>query len=244
MIMINMKYLELICRSKTELPSKVIERYLPLVMERLDGSFITMFPELAIAMPLTYGAVIQNYRPPVIGTETTIQGKAIATMILEGEKTNLVSNPHLNLQYEFQSLDEQVYWLPKRLRAWYAATDGLQRLPNADPVTPPLSCYDLPVPVSGRETAASYCSMHGYKKIAAKPLHQALGCKQATAWLMLKEGTQAIFANEEYTGGSLYHVFGDDFKNFYELPDPENTIDAYCAHVIAGGEPEQFDFRA
>ena len=242
--MINMEYQELMCHSANELPSLILEDYLQDVLMRLDGGYESMFSELDSAMPLTSGAIARNYKPAVIVTRTTIRGKGIATLVLEGESTNLVSNLHLKLRYEFQSLDEQVYWLPKRLRAWYAATDGLQRLPNEDPVTPPLSCYDLPVPVSGRETAASYCTLHGYKKIAAKPLHQALDCKQATAWLMLKEGKQAIFANEAHAGGNLYHVYGDDFKNFYELPDPENTIDAYCAHVIAGGEPEKFDFRA
>jgi hypothetical protein len=238
--MIDMTYLELICRSESELPAIVRADYLLDVLNRLDGSHKSMFPELASEMPLTFSAIANNYRSPVIGTRTTIRGEGIATLILEGELNNVAANIHLRLHREFS---EEIHWLPQRLRAWYAATDGLQVISNTEPPTPSTSGYGLPVAYAGRETAASYCSIHGYKKIAAKPLHTALDCKQAYAWIMLKDGKQAVFTDKEHTGGSLYHVFGDDFKDFYELPDPEHTIDAYCAHVIAGGEPEQFDFR-
>jgi hypothetical protein len=239
--MIDMTYLELICHSMDELPHAVREEYSQDVLARLDGSHKSMFPELDLLMPFTFGAIANIYRAPVIGTRTTTRGEAIATLIMEGEKTNIVANIHLRTHKEFT---KEIYWLPRRLRAWYVATDGLQLVPNIEPPTPRTSGYGLPVPYAGRETAASYCSMHGYKKIAAKPMHQALECSQAYAWIMLKEGKQAVFTDKEHTGGNLYHVFGDDFKNFYELPNPENTIDSYCAHVIAGGEPEHFDFRA
>ena len=83
------------------------------------------------------------------------------------------------------------------------------------------------------------------KKAKLKAFEKQLGVTQERklrCW-MLTDAHDSLWIDEQHCDKKVHHVHADAFADAYVLPNPGTTLDQYLAHVVAGGQPKDFDFR-
>src|SRR5688572_6060533 len=119
------KFYGIFAEDPGQLPPQAAEQLWPGILERW-GSLDSLFPELRTQMPRTFNALSDRYPTPVIVVlEHPIHGMT-PFIWLDGHDDGLIASQNGLAIDDLNPLDETAFWLPPKLRAWYATTDGLQ----------------------------------------------------------------------------------------------------------------------
>jgi hypothetical protein len=231
--------------TRADLPTKALPHIPTKLKERLGGSTSQMFPEFATCFPLTVTAMERCWSKPNLAV--TESRDWLAWVFLEREDRNLFFGGRVL----WPRYDEHPEWiedgfghLPKR---WF----GLYHSMSSFVITQessysPIGWRNTPLPngmgidTFSTETHTKKTKLKAFAKQIGAANELSLSC------YLLTDAHDSLWVVDKPGGPhtrKVHHVKADRFEEAYVLPDPENTLDEYMAHVVAGGEPKDFDFR-
>lgn len=227
--------------SMDEVPAKALAAVRPQVADALGGSVSDMFPEFARCFPLTVASMEVHWTKPRLALMD--RRSWLAFVFLEQDGLNLFFNsPHPI------SADQSDYgaailgMLPLEWIGLYRSMKSFTI--TSESVYSPLGWRNTPLP-SGMDIG-QFSTETSTKKAKLKAFEKQLGVSQERklrCW-MFTDGYDSLWIDEQHCDKKVYHVHADAFVEAYVLPDPGATLDQYLAHVVAGGLPKDFDFRA
>lgn len=227
-----------VATSMVEVPGKALSSIKPQVAAALGGSVSEMFPEFARCFPLTVASMETHWSKPKLALMD--RRSWLAFVFLEQEMLNLFfDDPHpiyANEPYFDVSM------MPLRWVGLYRSMSSFCITDQS--VHSPLGWRNTPLPRS--IDIDQFSTETNTKKAKLKAFEKQLGVSQERklrCW-MFTDGHDSLWIDEQHCDKKVYHVHADAFAEAYVLPDPGVTLDQYLAHVVAGGLPKDFDFRA
>lgn len=88
-----------------------------------------------------------------------------------------------------------------------------------------------------KQTDSTKAAVRAFEKRLEVTMPGALRC-----WL-LTDAQDSLWIDQQHNDRKVYHVRAGAFSEARVLPDPDKSLDEYLALVVAGGRPEEFDFR-
>lgn len=226
-----------------DLPLKAVPHIPVMLKERLGKTTSQMFPEFAKCFPLTVTAMEKCWPKPKLAVS---DGRDWLTWVfLENQSLNLFFNGPVLLP----TYDEHPEWLenhfghlPQRWLGLYHSMSSFVITPES--IYSPLGWRNTPLPNGMRidtfstETNTKKSKLKAFAKQIGAASEMSLRC-----YLLTDAHDSLWVVDDPRRDKKIYHVKADRFEEAYVLPDPESLLDEYLAHVVAGGEPKDFDFR-
>ena len=231
-----------VCRTAEEIPDGARLVLRPEVVNALGGTLSEIFPDFARAFPLTATSLERHWPKPVIVCRSDIN-IWIARVVLDREDSNLFFDlVRASQDIAGEDFDDNRALLPIRwieLYRWFHSFCIIK-----SPVFS-LRWQNTPFTWASRWNLEDYVKEHlKLKSSAVRDVEKKLGIRHEwfKCWLHTNAG-DALFIDELTRDKKVYHVRHDDLSDIVVLHDPEETLDRYLAHVVAGGAPKDFNFR-
>jgi hypothetical protein len=181
-----------------------------------------------------------HWSKPVLAAKAGVR-RWVVDLVLERPDQNLF----FELGYEGNpsdgpDFDDEHKMLPVRWRELYRKINSFQILPHS---VPSIHWHNTPFSYSSRLDLDDYCDFLGVSAARGNLLARTLHSKHLRVWLVT-DGRDALILDEQRCDGRVYHVRGDDFEDLHAVSNPGEKLDAYLAHVVSGGLPQDFEFRA
>lgn len=229
-----------ICRSAADVPPAALPFVRSEFVQALGEDVPAFLPALATAFPRAVAAMKAHWSKPVLVANQGVQ-RWVVDLALEQSDKNLFFDLGFEGSWsDGPEFDEAHQMLPARWRELYRKIDSFQIVDHS---IPSIYWVNTPFGYSARFDLDDYCDFIGVKAAKGKALSRALDSDRLRAWLVT-ENRNALFIDEQRNDGRVYHVHGAEFDDYYVLSDPGETLDAYLTHVISGGLPGDFAFRA
>lgn len=227
-----------VCNSQSEIPKEALEHLDEQIIDRVGGSFSTMFPQFSQVFTKTSQVIENNWTDPKLVLKKGIR-EWLSFIVVQTDSSNLF----FSLQPEFmdkegQLFDEDYIMLPESWRELY-------RWFNSFCVTDKSYClmdwWNTPFRYEARLSLDQYEEGSNVSKAQTEKFSEAVGCKREMlrCWL-LTENEDALFINEEKCDGKVFHVKGNHLDVITEISDPKNKLDEYLAHYLSGMNPDSF----
>jgi hypothetical protein len=231
-----------VCRTSSEIPSGALTRMRPEIVNALGGTVSKMFPGFVRAFPVTADAMQKYWPNPIIVCERPTD-RWLFKIVLAREDLNLFFDAVTdNNDIDGEDFDREVEILPTRwieLYRWFFSFCITERAYFS------MDWINTPFTWASRQRLENYVKDHlELKSSAVRDVEKRLGIRHEyfKCWLYTDAG-DALFIDEFKRDKKVYHVRNNDLTDIVVLPDPEETLDRYLAHVVAGGAPRDFDFR-
>ncbi len=213
----------------------------PQIAEKLGGSVSDLFPDFARNFPLTVASMEKHWSKPTLAVKD-MGGDWLANLFLEQRSHNLF----MNKPYPIYASDPDfevvvVRMLPLQWVGLYRSMESFNI--TSESSHSPLGWRNTPMPRS--MDIDRFSTETNIKKAKLKAFEKQLGVTQERklrCW-MLTDAHDSLWIDEQHCDKKVHHVHADAFADAYVLPDPGALLDQYLAHVVAGGQPQDFNFR-
>ena len=237
---------QFIASSITDVPTQALTPYgkfgvvaVPLqVAGRFGDPVSGLFPEFARCFPLTVANMEACWSKPKLAVRDMGSGW-LATLFLEQKEINLFFNSPYPIYVNEPYFD--VSMMPPQWVGLYRSMESFTI--TSESSHSPLGWRNTPMPRS--MDIDRFSTETNIKKAKLKAFEKQLGVTQERklrCW-MLTDAHDSLWIDEQHCDKKVHHVHADAFADAYVLPDPGTTLDQYLAHVVAGGQPKDFDFR-
>ena len=200
-----------------------------------------MFPAFSGAFPLTIKAIEDYwpYPPKFVATES--EDFWVFQIVIEREDLNLFFNkpPMADWEVDGDNFDKGRAMLPLRWKELYRWFDSFCII---DSWMGGHVIRNTPFDYSSRKSFESIVDRYPIKKADFKAFENAIGSARMRCWMDTESG-DSLWLDETNRDHKVYHTKHGNLKDFYILPDPENMMDEYLAHYVAGGKPADFNWR-
>lgn len=234
-------FTEHIYKASSEIPQDALPFIRPELVANLSQAVGVMFPSFAAAFPLTIKAITDYWpdKPKFVVTKSIDWW--VYQVVIERTDLNLFFNspPMADWEVDGDEFDEERAMLPKRwveLYRWFDSFCIIENTMGGHVIQNTPFCY------SSRKDLKQYRQGHGLKFADIREFEKTIDSKDLRCWMVTDAG-DSLWLDEERCDHKVYHVKSGNFKDFYVLSNSENTLDEYLAHYVAGGKPEDFDFR-
>ncbi len=228
--------------SGTNVPEKALTWLRLELVNRLGSSVTQMFPEFAKAFPLTAQAMAVQWPAPKLYGRN-FEDKIIARLGMIRNDANLFFDctPSFS-DVSGSSFDRNRRMLPKKwveLYRWFHSFHI---------VTAPqwlLGWKNTPTSWSNRQDIAGICELTNQPKKAGKSWAASHKISERSFFArMWTDGGDVLWLDEERCDHKVYHMRNNSFKDIVVLDNADEKLDMYLAHIVSGGSPIGFDFRA
>lgn len=237
------KFKGTLCKLAPEIPPEAAPIIWPEFIEKLGSPPSVLFPEFAMAFPLTIKAIEAHWpTQTMILSTTSLSDLAVFYYIaLERVDLNLyfIDPRRIDLLFTEELFNERRAMMPTRWRELYRWFDSF-------------TITDWPIGITvSKNTPFDHSSRLGFdgikdrypiKKADFKVFESAIGSNRMRCWLDTDAG-DSLWLDETNCDHKVYHTKNGNLKDYFILPDPENILDEYLAHYVAGGKPADFNFR-
>lgn len=228
------------CRQARDIPERCLKAVKPEIARRLGRPIDEMLPAFAENFPLTAQAMRTHWPLPVLAFYEyafTPHG----SLVLEGADRNLFFDlGNVALPTEGADFESYVAMLPppwKELYRWFWS------FTITVDVTPSLYWRNTPVSYASRLRLRDWARLFKGGTAKAKRFERRVRSLELRGWLAT-DADDTLWLDERRCDHLVYHVRGGAFDDAVVLADPSRKLDQYLAHVVSGGRPADFDFRA
>ncbi len=231
-----------VCARAVDVPEKALAWVQPKLVDLLGLPVSQMFPEFTAKFPHTANAMEQHWPTPKL-YGSNFMDDIQATIGMVRSDANLFFKCTLAVQDVTGSyFDSDVRMLPPQwveLYRWFYSfhiTTSARWLLGWD---------NTPTSYSNRKAVPAFCQFRNLagkvgKNWAAKNNFDE---KKFKAWMWTDAG-DALWLDEARCDHQVYHMRNNSFDDIVLLQNAEAVLDNYLAHIVAGGNPKDFDFRA
>lgn len=231
-------------RDASDIPEKVWDTYPRYWSKNLGEPMGVLFPLFGNAFPKTTLAMERCWSRPVLRSTIRSWEKRCLCDVhcSQGNKT-LFMNPSTRKEEILlgEIFDEGTEMLPPRWKELYRWFDSFYIAEGQE-----FQSYwiNTPFAFAKRVDANEYVQKSGTDKFSAKALETFTGSPpaQIMCWLYTDAG-DALFLDESRKDHKVYHINKGDHNDIAVLNQPEDVLDDYLAHYVAGGAPKDFSFR-
>jgi hypothetical protein len=207
---------------------------------RLGMPVEQLLPEFAAAFPLCTTAMISTWLQPILILKHVVD-TWIGNIALEGVSSNIFFKLRPTFhRVEGMEFDQYKAMLPTRWKELYRWFDSFG-ITKDSVITG--GWLNTPFDHASRLDLEEYRLRFGGKKAEIRDFAERIDSDKLRCWMVTDAG-DALWLDEQRCDHKVYHVKNGQYDDCAILPDPENTLDAYLAHVVSGGAPNAFDFRA
>ncbi|MCF2860523.1 hypothetical protein L1286_23970 [Pseudoalteromonas sp. SMS1] len=227
-----------VCNSQSEIPMEALDHLDKQIIDRVGGSFSTMFPQFAQVFRKTSQVIEKDWEAPKLVLKKGTR-EWLSFVVVQTDSSNLF----FSLQPDFMDkegelFDEDYIMLPESWREIY-------RWFNSFCLTDKSYClmdwWNTPFRYEARLSLNEYEKGSKVSRAQTDKFAETIGCKREMlrCWL-LTENEDALFINEEACDGKVFHVKGKQLNIITEIIDPKDKLDEYFAHYLSGMNPESF----
>jgi hypothetical protein len=233
-----------ICASYEDIPEQRRALLRANVANNLGQSVATMFPDFAVAFPRTVQAMAQHWPVPLVIMKTVVTDW-IVWLVLERPDKNVffdINGFASKHRLDDAFYDEYLRVLPPGWAENYRQFESFSI--TSKPYFGPPTNGSL-FGYSGRLDTADFQEA-GHA--TAGELNSFVRSLNVDAnWFRcwyLNSARDSLWIDQQRRDQRVYHVNRGDFADVAVLERPAIALDMAQAHVLAGGTPEAFDFRA
>lgn len=229
-----------VCRNPGEIPAAVLPLVRAEISEQVGSPLRVMFPALSAALPKMAAEFDKHWSAPALACRY-VYGEWLLSLVSERPEANVFFPLHLReMPIDGPMFEEDHAMLPLRWRELY-------RFFNSFCITSefhqPLSWRNTPLSFSARSQLEDFGEESGASRAEQRQFKKAIGSDRLFCWLWSDAG-DALFLDEARNDRKVYHARENRLRDTALLNDPESVLDSYLAHLLAGGTPMEFDFRA
>lgn len=228
-----------VCQSIAEVPKAALARIRPEILRHLGEQVSKIYPAFAHAFPLCTTAMEKHWGKPKLVCQE-IRQSWISSLVLEGSQKNIFFNPvPIFVAIDGPEFDGYKAMLPTAWKELYRFFDSFGII--AGSVTAG-DWINTPFNHASRLELEEYRVRIGCKKAVIREFEKKIDSVKFRCWMVTDAG-DSLWLDEQRCDYKAYHIRADAFTDAYVLPNPEALLDKYLAHVVAGGLPNNFDFR-
>ncbi|WCM95104.1 hypothetical protein M5C99_10505 [Acidovorax sp. NCPPB 2350] len=228
----------IVASNMADVPARALSVVKPQVITTLGGTVSNMFPEFAGSFPKTVACMEAHWSRPKLALMD--RRSWLAFIFLEQEGLNLFfDEPHPI--YGNESYFD-ISMMPPEWVGLYRSMSSFTI--TGESVYSPFVWSNTLLPRS--IDINQFAVERKINKTEFKDFERKLDIRQEhklRCW-MFTDAHDSLWIDEQHCNKKVYHVRADAFADAYVLPNPGEVLDQYLANIVAGGAPEDFDFRA
>lgn len=224
------------------IPAAALPEIRKCVLDNLGKLFSALLPTVAASFPMLAKVLDEQWTLPKLGLQRTGRGNWLMDIVIQNSSRTCYFSVEPNFMDDLDDFDSYYRPLPD---FWKELYRGIESFHVTEKVGPEFRYWNTPFRGSARLDLDDYADGSGASKSQVKAFAKKVRCRyDALRCWLLTENEDALFLDEEHCDHKVYHVCGKNLDDIYVLPDAQKTLDAYFAHFLSGGKPEDFDFRA
>lgn len=231
---------QIVCVTAAEIPEAARGSVLPEIHEYLGSSIDRIYPSFAAAFPVTCSALVRHWPNPKLALEFVVD-TWVATLVCEGSQENLFFKLNYPESWlDSREFDEYTSMLPVRWRELYRRFDSFCIVQES---FMPMQWKNTPFSFAARLSIAEIVRFIDTSRETVRNLDERFAQGDFHCWLWTEAG-DGLFIDERAREQQIYHMRDNNLSDVRPIGDTNHVLDRYLGHLIAGGKPAAFRFRA